>query len=100
MLLINDIRRQNHSIREDIERAVSRVLEAGWYILGPEVEQLEAEFASYCGVAECVTTANGTDALELALRALGIGPGDRVATVANAWMYATTAILAAGGGRG
>ena len=97
MLLINDIRRQNHAIREDIERAVSRVLEAGWYILGPEVEQLEAEFASYCGVAECVTTANGTDALELALRALGIGPGDRVATVANAGMYATTAILAAGG---
>ena len=97
MLLINDVRRQNHAIREDIERAVSRVLEAGWYILGPEVEQFEAEFASYCGVAECVTTANGTDALELALRALGIGPGDRVATVANAGMYATTAILAAGG---
>jgi dTDP-3-amino-2,3,6-trideoxy-4-keto-D-glucose/dTDP-3-amino-3,4,6-trideoxy-alpha-D-glucose/dTDP-2,6-dideoxy-D-kanosamine transaminase len=97
VLLINDVRRQNYSIRKDIEHAVSRVLEAGWYILGPEVEQFEAEFASYCRVAECVTTANGTDALELALRALGIGPGDRVATVANAGMYATTAILAAGG---
>ena len=72
---------------------MSRVLEAGWYILGPELEQFEAEFASYRGAAE---TANGTDALELALRALGIRPGDRVATVAIAGMYATTAIL---GGR-
>ena len=55
-----------------------------------------SEFAAYTGVAECVAVGNGTDALELALRALTIGPGDAVATVANAGMYATTAIRAAG----
>jgi dTDP-4-amino-4,6-dideoxygalactose transaminase len=96
VLLINDIRRQNESIRTEIERAIARVLEAGWDILGPEVQHFETEFASYCGVADCVATGNGTDALELALRALGIAPRDSVATVANAGMYATTAILAVG----
>lgn len=95
-LLINDIRRQNQSLANDIEKAVKRVLDAGWYILGPEVSQFENEFASYCGSKECVTTANGTDALELALRAFGIGAGDRVGTVANAGGYASTAILRAG----
>ena len=95
-LLINDIRRQNQAIADEIETAVKRVIDAGWYILGPEVSRFEAEFASYCGSKECVTTANGTDALELALRALGIGAGDHVGTVANAGGYATTAILRAG----
>lgn len=92
-LLTNDIRRQNHALQTEIQAAISRVLERGWYILGPEVRGFEEEFARYCGVAECVTTGNGTDALELALRAIGVGPGDRVATVANAGMYAATAIL-------
>lgn len=96
MLLINDVRRQTESLRGEIDRAIARVLANGWYILGPEVQEFETEFASYCGVKECVTTGNGTDALELALKAIGIGPGDRVATVANAGMYSTAAILAAG----
>ena len=75
---------------------MQRVLDRGWYILGPEVAAFESEFASYCGVAHCLSVANGTDALEIALRALGIGPGDGVATVANAGGYSTTAIRAAG----
>ena len=54
------------------------VLEGGRYILGPEVEAFESEFASYLGVAHCVGVANGTDALAIALRALGVGPGDEV----------------------
>ena len=77
---------------------MARVHDRGWYILGPEVEAFEREFAAYVGVAECVAVGNGTDALELALRALAIGPGDAVATVANAGMYATTAIRARGRG--
>ena len=96
-LLINDIQRQNHALRSEIQGAIDRVLNRGWYILGPEVAEFEREFARFCGVNECISTANGTDSLELALRAIGIGPGDRVATVANAGMYGTTAILRAGG---
>jgi dTDP-3-amino-2,3,6-trideoxy-4-keto-D-glucose/dTDP-3-amino-3,4,6-trideoxy-alpha-D-glucose/dTDP-2,6-dideoxy-D-kanosamine transaminase len=96
LLLVNDIRRQNEAIRREIDMAIRRVLDRGWYILGPEVRAFEEEWAAHCGAAYCVTVGNGTDALELALRALGIGPDKRVATVANAGMYGTTAILRAG----
>jgi dTDP-3-amino-2,3,6-trideoxy-4-keto-D-glucose/dTDP-3-amino-3,4,6-trideoxy-alpha-D-glucose/dTDP-2,6-dideoxy-D-kanosamine transaminase len=96
MLLINDIGRQNRSLAGEISAAISRVVDRGWYILGPEVQAFEREFAGYCEAGDCVSTGNGTDALEIALRAIGIGPGDRVATVANAGMYAATAILQIG----
>ena len=62
----------------------------------PEVKQFEAAFAAYLGIRHCVGLANGTDAIELALRAIGIEHGDRVATVANAGMYTTSAILSIG----
>lgn len=65
-------------------------------MLGPEVEGFEQEFASYCEIAHCISVANGTDALELALRALGVGSGKCVATVANAGMYSTIATLLLG----
>lgn len=65
-------------------------------MLGPEVEAFEAEFAAYCGVDYCVGVGNGTDALELALRALGIKSGEKIVTVANAGGYSTTAIINAG----
>lgn len=67
----------------EIRAAIERVLASGHYILGPEVAAFEREFAAAHGGGECVTVANGTDALELALAALGVGVGDRVATVAN-----------------
>jgi dTDP-3-amino-2,3,6-trideoxy-4-keto-D-glucose/dTDP-3-amino-3,4,6-trideoxy-alpha-D-glucose/dTDP-2,6-dideoxy-D-kanosamine transaminase len=95
-LLINDLTRHTRALSSEINAAIARVLERGWYILGPEVEAFEAEFANYAGTTRAVGVANGTDALELALRAVGVGPGDRVATVANAGMYSTTAILAIG----
>jgi dTDP-4-amino-4,6-dideoxygalactose transaminase len=66
----------------EIQAAIRRVLDSGRYILGPEVEAFEAEFAAYLGAAQVVAVASGTDALELALRAAGVGPGDRVITVA------------------
>lgn len=96
VILINDLKRHNSSLETELENATIRVIRSGWYILGTEVESFEREFASYCGVGSCVTVANGTDALELALRALGVGAGDEVITVANAGMYSTTAILAVG----
>ena len=93
---LNDLLRQTTALQGELSASVNRVLASGWYILGRECTAFEAEFAAYCGVAHCVSVANGTDALELALRALGIGPGDIVATVANAGGYSTTAIRAIG----
>lgn len=93
---LNHLGRQTELLRREIEQAVRTVLESGWFILGPQVEAFEADFARFCGSGHCVGVGNGTDALELALRALDIGPGDRVATVANAGGYSTAAILAIG----
>jgi len=81
----------------ELAEAVRAVVESGWYILGPRVGEFEERFAEYCGVRHAIGTASGTDALELALAACGVGRGGQVATVANAGGYATTAILAAGG---
>ena len=80
----------------EIQAAIRRVLESGHYILGPEVEAFEREFAAYLGATHAVTVASGTDALELALRAAGIKPGDRVITVANTATATAAAIELAG----
>jgi dTDP-4-amino-4,6-dideoxygalactose transaminase len=69
--------------RREIQGAIARVLESGEYILGNEVAAFEAEFAAYLGVPHAVGVANGTDAIECALRACGIGPGDLVYTVSH-----------------
>jgi dTDP-3-amino-3,4,6-trideoxy-alpha-D-glucose transaminase len=61
-----------------LSEALDRVARSGRYILGPEVDAFEEEFASYLGVRHCVGVANGTDALTIALRAAGVGPGDEV----------------------
>ena len=96
MIPFNDLNRTPPPLRAELTACVQRVFDRGWFILGPEVAAFETEFAAYCGTPHCVSVANGTDALELALRALGIGPGDEVATAANAGGYSTTAIRAAG----
>lgn len=96
MMPFNDLNRASPDLRAQLAASVQRVLDRGWFILGPEVEAFEAEFAAYCGTSHCLSVANGTDAIEIALRALGIGPGDGVATVANAGGYSTTAIRAIG----
>jgi len=93
---INDLSRHTQPIQHELSAAVSRVLQSGWFVLGPEVTAFEQEFAKYCDTAHCVSLANGTDALELALRALDIGAGKTVLTVANAGMYSSVAILATG----
>ncbi|MBN2391121.1 MAG: DegT/DnrJ/EryC1/StrS family aminotransferase [Anaerolineae bacterium] len=93
---LNDLGRQYQALKLVLEDTVRRVLRSGWYILGPEVEAFEHEFAQYCQTDHCVGLANGTDALEIGLRALGIAAGDHIITVANAGMYGTTAIRAIG----
>jgi dTDP-4-amino-4,6-dideoxygalactose transaminase len=80
------------ALKPEIDAAVARVLESGWYILGKEVAGFEAEFAAAFGLATAIGVANGTDALVLALRALGIGAGDRVATVAHTAVATVAAI--------
>ncbi|HEX3881477.1 MAG TPA: DegT/DnrJ/EryC1/StrS family aminotransferase [Stellaceae bacterium] len=82
--------------REAIDAAVKRVLESGWYIGGGEVEAFEAAFAAAIGVAHGIGCANGTDAIELALRACGIGPGDLVFTVSHTAVATVAAIERAG----
>jgi len=73
-----DIRSQLEPLRGEINAALTRVAESGRYILGPEVAAFEAEFAAHVGVNHVVGVANGTDAITIALRALGVGPGDDV----------------------
>lgn len=95
MKLINDLTRQDDALTRRILDAISNVVRGGYYVLGQEVRAFEENFAAYCAAAHCVSVANGTDALEIGLRALSLGAGARVATVANAGFYSTTAILAA-----
>jgi dTDP-3-amino-3,4,6-trideoxy-alpha-D-glucose transaminase len=66
------------ALREELRWAIERVLDSERYILGPEVSAFEQEFAAYCGTAHAVGVANGTDAITIALRAMGVGPGDEV----------------------
>jgi dTDP-3-amino-3,4,6-trideoxy-alpha-D-glucose transaminase len=75
---------------------VSRVLDSQRYILGPEVEAFESEFASYCGAAHAVGVANGTDAITIALRAMGVGPGDEVVVPSFTFYASAEAIPATG----
>jgi dTDP-4-amino-4,6-dideoxygalactose transaminase len=96
MKAINDLLRHNNPLHRELSEALQTVIESGWYVLGQQVIKFEQAFAAYCGAESCVSVANGTDALELALRAVGVSHGDEVITVANAGGYSTTAILATG----
>lgn len=91
VILINDLRRSAEIQKEIVSEALLRVMHSGWYILGEETRNFESMFASYLGVNECIGVGNGTDALEIAFRGLGLSDGDGIVTVANAGMYTTTA---------
>lgn len=78
MIEFTDLKAQQARIRGDIDAGIQRVLAHGKYILGPEVAELEEQLASFTGAQYCITCANGTDALQIAQMALGIGPGDEV----------------------
>ena len=89
----NDLSRAVVAQQSALQEAANRVIESGWFVLGREVSAFESEFAAYCGVPHCISVANGSDALALALAAVGVAPGDKVVTCANAAMYSTLAIL-------
>lgn len=96
MILCANPSAQFYSYQSEVEAAVLKVLRGNRYILGPEVEALEQEFAAYIGVRQAVGVGNGTDALEIAIRALEIGPGDEVITVSHTAVATVAAIEAVG----
>ena len=81
-----DLSTQQQRIRDRIERRISKVLDHGHYIMGPEVFELEERLADFVGVRHCISCSSGTDALLIALMALDIGPGDEVITVPYTWI--------------
>jgi dTDP-4-amino-4,6-dideoxygalactose transaminase len=93
---ILDLKVAFQETRRELEAACQRVAESGWYILGPEVEAFEAEFAAYCGARHCVGVGSGLEALHLILRALDIGPGAEVVVPANTYIATWLAVSYAG----
>jgi len=96
MIQLVDLNAQYNTIREEITGAIQSVIERSTFIGGDELLEFEREFAGYCGVANCVGVGNGTDALYLVLRALGIGPGDEVITVAHTFIATSEGISMTG----
>jgi UDP-2-acetamido-2-deoxy-ribo-hexuluronate aminotransferase len=91
-----DLQTQYQRYQEEINSRMRRVLEHGQFILGPENTELETALAEYVGARHCLTVASGTDSLEIALRALRIGPGDEVITVPFTWISTAEAIALVG----
>lgn len=96
MIPFLDLGASYRELKPQIDAAVARVLDSGWYILGPEVEAFEAEWAAYCGTKFAVGLGNGLDALTLALRALDIGPGDEVIVPSNTYIATWLAVSSVG----
>ncbi len=96
MILCSNPKAQTVAHRREIDEAIARVLDGGRYILGAEVEAFESELAEYCGVGHAVGVGSGTEALHIALAALGIGPGDEVITTAHTAVATATAIRLCG----
>ena len=91
-----DLKAQYAALKPQIDARIQRVLDHGQYILGPEVDELEAALAARVGVRHCIGVASGTDALLIALMALGVGPGDEVVTTAFSFAATAEAIVLAG----
>ena len=91
-----DLKAQYSRIREEMDAAVLDVLDSAHFVGGPFLEKFEQEFAAYVGATYCVGVANGTDAITLAARAAGLGPGDEVLVPANSFFASAEAISNAG----
>jgi dTDP-4-amino-4,6-dideoxygalactose transaminase len=92
----NDLNRETQELRPQLDAAAARVLDRGWYLVGEELKGFERDFARYLGIGHCLGMANGTDALELALRCLDVGSGDKVIVAPNAGMYGSIAVSQVG----
>lgn len=87
-----DLKKQYSLYKAEIDAAIHKVLDNATYIMGPQVKELEDKLAAYAGVKHCIAAASGTHTLEIALRALNIGPGDEVITVPFTWISSTEVI--------
>jgi len=95
-ILINDLKRHSASTGSALTDRLLSVVDSGWYVMGHECTSFEKAFANYIGADFCIGVGNGTDALEIGLRAIGVERGSKVATVANAGMYSVIAMMAIG----
>jgi dTDP-4-amino-4,6-dideoxygalactose transaminase len=91
-----DLKRLHLPLREELNTAIRKVQDDASYILGPELEAFEGEFAAYCNATHCIGVGNGLDALVLSLRALDIGPGDEVIVPANTFIATALAVSQVG----
>lgn len=96
MILMNDFKAEPQSLKEEMLAVAARVVNSGWYVLGKEGEAFERTWAEVCGVSRAVGVGNGMDAIEIALRSLGIGVGDEVITTPMTAFATVLAILRAG----
>ena len=96
MIQFLDLKAPHVELREEINAAIARVVDSGWYILGPEVDAFESEYAAYCEASHCIGLANGLDALHLALRAMDVGPGDEVIVPSNTYIATWLAVSQCG----
>ena len=91
-----DLNAQYAAHKVEIDSAIQKVLDHGHFIMGPEIAELEVKLAEYVGVKYCFTVSSGTHSLEIALRALGIGPGDEVVTVPFTWISTSEVVCLVG----
>lgn len=96
MIIGSDPKAQYLALKDEIDGAIASVLNGGRYVLGEETQKFEQEFADYLGTNHCVGVGNGTDALEIALRACGIGEGNEVVTVSHTAVATVAAIVQLG----
>lgn len=92
-----DLHAQYLAIKKEVDAAISEVIKTSAFIRGPYVDAFEKEFAALTGAPHCVSCGNGTDALYIAMRALGVKPGDEVITAAHSWIATSETITQAGG---
>src|SRR5687767_15718698 len=96
MIPFLDLRAVYVELKPEIDAAMARVADSGWYILGKEVTAFEQEFAAFCGTKHCVGLGNGLEALELVLRGWDLGAGDEVIVPSNTYIATWLAITAVG----
>ena len=96
MIPFLDLKAPYLELKQELDEAIARVVSSGWFIGGGEVDQFEAEYATYCGADYAVGVANGLDALHLALRAMDVGPGDEVIVPSNTYIATWLAVSQCG----